>query len=102
MKTKPYGMIFQDCRRRAKFDPPLPPNIACGRVMVNRGDFVIADTIEVAVVPIQRAEDVRQLAKDRPSASQTAAAITRIHHVSLPASYSNTPQALARERPRPL
>ena len=32
---------------------------------VNPGDFVIADTIGVTVIPLQKAEEVLRLAKER-------------------------------------
>ena len=45
--------------------------VACGGVLVHPGDFVIADTIGVAVVPLGRAEEVIELARDQAEREQT-------------------------------
>jgi len=39
--------------------------ITCGGVLVNPGDFVIADTIGIAVVPLGRAEEVLEKAREQ-------------------------------------
>jgi regulator of RNase E activity RraA len=39
--------------------------IACGGVLVNPGDFIIADLMGVVVVPLQRAEEVARLAGEQ-------------------------------------
>jgi regulator of RNase E activity RraA len=39
--------------------------IACGGVAVNPGDFIVADLMGVVVIPITRAEEVVQLAKEQ-------------------------------------
>ena len=44
---------------------PLNQPIVCGGVTVNAGDVVIADEEGIAIVPIDRAEDVYQIAKAR-------------------------------------
>ena len=44
--------------------------IACGGVPVSPGDFVIADTIGVTVVPLGRAEEVLELAREQAQREQ--------------------------------
>lgn len=44
--------------------------ISCGGTLVNPGDFVIADTIGVAVVPFERAAEILQLARDQAAREQ--------------------------------
>ena len=44
--------------------------IACGGVPVRPGDFVVADTIGVVVVPMEKAESVLQLAKEQADREQ--------------------------------
>lgn len=39
--------------------------IACGGIVVNPGDFIVADTIGVVVVPLAKAEEVLTLAKEQ-------------------------------------
>jgi 4-hydroxy-4-methyl-2-oxoglutarate aldolase len=39
--------------------------IACGGVIVRPGDFIVADTIGIAVVPIDRAEEFLKLAEEQ-------------------------------------
>lgn len=39
--------------------------IACGGVVVNPGDFIVADTIGVTVVPLAKADEVLRLAKEQ-------------------------------------
>jgi len=44
--------------------------IACGGVAVRPGDFIVADTIGVAVVPLERAEEVVELAREQAEREQ--------------------------------
>lgn len=44
--------------------------ISCGGTVVNPGDFVIADTIGVAVVPFDRAAEILELARDQAAREQ--------------------------------
>ncbi|MES2666914.1 MAG: RraA family protein [Pseudomonadota bacterium] len=39
--------------------------IACGGVVVNPGDFIVADLMGVVVIPLARAEEVVRLARDQ-------------------------------------
>jgi 4-hydroxy-4-methyl-2-oxoglutarate aldolase len=39
--------------------------IACGGVRVNPGDFIVADTIGVTVVPLAKAEEIIELAREQ-------------------------------------
>ncbi len=39
--------------------------IACGGVVVNPGDFIVADLMGVVVIPLERAEEVVRLAKEQ-------------------------------------
>jgi len=45
-------------------------SIACGGVTVNPGDLIVADTIGVTVVPLQRAEEVLRLAREQAQREQ--------------------------------
>ena len=45
--------------------------ITCGGVVVQPGDFVVADTIGVAVVPLAKAEDILQLAREQAEREQS-------------------------------
>jgi regulator of RNase E activity RraA len=54
--------------RREELSINVP--IACGGVTVNPGDFVIADTIGVTVIPLQKAEEVLRLAKEQAEREQ--------------------------------
>ena len=40
--------------------------IQCGGVVVNPGDFVVADLMGITVVPLEKAEEVVKLARNRP------------------------------------
>ena len=42
----------------------------CGGVVVQPGDFVVADTIGVAVVPIAKAEEILELAREQADREQ--------------------------------
>ena len=44
--------------------------IACGGVVVRPGDFVVADEIGVAVVPLERAEEILELAREQAEREQ--------------------------------
>ena len=44
--------------------------IACGGVVVNPGDFIVADTIGIAVVPLAKAEEVVELAREQAAREQ--------------------------------
>jgi regulator of RNase E activity RraA len=39
--------------------------IACGCVFVNPGDFIVADTIGIAVIPLEKADEILTLAKEQ-------------------------------------
>jgi regulator of RNase E activity RraA len=39
--------------------------IACGGVVVNPGDFIVADLMGVVVIPLERADEVVRLAKEQ-------------------------------------
>ena len=45
--------------------------VACGGVLVQPGDFVVADTIGVAVIPLGKAEEVVELARQQAEREQT-------------------------------
>ena len=49
--------------------------IACGGVLVNPGDFVVADEIGVAVIPLERAEEVVKAAREQAEREQTTRAL---------------------------
>jgi regulator of RNase E activity RraA len=44
--------------------------ISCGGVQVNPGDFVVADTIGVTVIPLARAEEVLEQAREQAEREQ--------------------------------
>lgn len=44
--------------------------IACGGVVVNPGDFIVADTNAVVVIPLERAEEMLQLALEQADREQ--------------------------------
>jgi regulator of RNase E activity RraA len=44
--------------------------VACGGVLVRPGDFVVADTIGVAVVPLEKAEELVALAQEQAEREQ--------------------------------
>jgi hypothetical protein len=52
----PRGTHTMFSNRKEELSINVP--IACGGVTVNPGDFIIADTIGVTVVPLQRAEEI--------------------------------------------
>ena len=44
--------------------------VTCGGVVVQPGDFIVADTIGVAVVPIAKAEEILELAREQAEREQ--------------------------------
>jgi regulator of RNase E activity RraA len=44
--------------------------IACGGVVVHPGDFIVADTIGVAVIPLSKAEEILELAREQAEREQ--------------------------------
>ena len=44
--------------------------IACGGVLVSPGHFIVADTIGVAVVPLAKAEEVVEFAREQANGSR--------------------------------
>jgi 4-hydroxy-4-methyl-2-oxoglutarate aldolase len=44
--------------------------IACGGVVVNPGDFIVADAIGIAVVPLAKAEEIVELAREQAAREQ--------------------------------
>ena len=45
--------------------------IACGGVTVRPGDFIVADTIGVTVVPLAKAEEIVELAREQAEREET-------------------------------
>lgn len=64
----PRGTHTMFSNRKEELSINVP--IACGGVTVNPGDFIIADTIGVTVVPLQHAEDVLRLAREQAEREQ--------------------------------
>lgn len=48
--------------------------IACGGVVVNPGDFIVADLMGVVVIPLARAEEVVRLAREQADREETTRA----------------------------
>jgi regulator of RNase E activity RraA len=44
--------------------------IACGGIIVNPGDFIVADSIGVTVVPRQNAKEILKLAREQAEREQ--------------------------------
>ncbi|MEJ1933954.1 hypothetical protein WDZ92_27470, partial [Nostoc sp. NIES-2111] len=44
--------------------------VSCGGVVVSPGDFIVADVIGVAVVPLARAEEILDLAHEQAEREQ--------------------------------
>ncbi len=44
--------------------------VACGGILVHPGDFIVADTIGIAVVPLGKAEEVVELAREQAEREQ--------------------------------
>jgi regulator of RNase E activity RraA len=44
--------------------------VTCGGVVVRAGDFIVADTIGVTVVPLEKAEEVLELAREQADREQ--------------------------------
>ncbi|SHO61671.1 Regulator of RNase E activity RraA [Pseudoxanthobacter soli DSM 19599] len=51
--------------------------IACGGVVVNPGDFIVADLMGVVVVPLARAEEVVQLASEQATREEQTRALVK-------------------------
>jgi regulator of RNase E activity RraA len=64
----PRGTHTMFSNRKEELSINVP--IACGGIAVSPGDFVIADTIGVTVVPLARAEDVLKMAKEQADREQ--------------------------------
>jgi regulator of RNase E activity RraA len=64
----PRGTHTMFSSRKEELSINVP--IACGGVAVNPGDFVIADTIGVTVVPLLKAEEILALAKEQAEREQ--------------------------------
>ena len=64
----PRGTHTMFSSRKEELSINVP--IACGGVTVNPGDFVVADTIGVTVIPLQKAEEVLRLAKEQAEREQ--------------------------------
>jgi 4-hydroxy-4-methyl-2-oxoglutarate aldolase len=64
----PRGTHTMFSSRKEELSINVP--IACGGVTVNPGDFVVADTIGVTVVPLQKAEEILKLAKEQAEREQ--------------------------------
>ena len=64
----PRGTHTMFSSRKEELSINVP--IACGGITVNPGDFVIADTIGVTVVPLQKAEEILALAKEQAAREQ--------------------------------
>src|SRR5687767_4719843 len=64
----PRGTHTMFSNRKEELSINVP--IACGGVTVNPGDLIIADTIGVTVVPLQRAEHILELAKEQAEREQ--------------------------------
>jgi 4-hydroxy-4-methyl-2-oxoglutarate aldolase len=64
----PRGTHTMFSSRKEELSINVP--IACGGVTVNPGDFVIADTIGVTVVPLSKAEEILALAKEQADREQ--------------------------------
>jgi regulator of RNase E activity RraA len=45
--------------------------IACGGVVVNPGDLIVADTIGIAVIPFEKADEILTLAKEQAEREET-------------------------------
>jgi regulator of RNase E activity RraA len=64
----PRGTHTMFSNRKEELSINVP--IACGGITVNPGDFIIADTIGVTVVPLQHAEDILGLAREQAEREQ--------------------------------
>ena len=45
--------------------------VSCGGVVVNPGDFIVADTIGIAVIPLEKADEILTLAKEQADREET-------------------------------
>ena len=59
----PHGTHTMFSERREELSINVP--IACGGVVVNPGDFIVADLMGVVVVPLESAEEVVRLAQEQ-------------------------------------
>jgi len=59
----PRGTHTMFSERREELSINVP--IACGGVVVNPGDFIVADLMGVVVVPLESAEEVVRLAQEQ-------------------------------------
>jgi regulator of RNase E activity RraA len=64
----PRGTHTMFSARKEELSINVP--VACGGVLVKPGDFVVADTIGVAVVPLEKAEEIVKLAREQAEREQ--------------------------------
>src|SRR5919106_2694075 len=65
----PRGTHTMFSSRKEELSINVP--VACGGVVVQPGDFVVADTIGVTVIPLGKAEEVVALAREQAEREQT-------------------------------
>ncbi|HET9664259.1 MAG TPA: RraA family protein [Burkholderiales bacterium] len=64
----PRGTHTMFSNRKEELSINVP--IACGGITVHPGDFIIADTIGVTVVPLPRSDEILQLAREQADREQ--------------------------------
>jgi regulator of RNase E activity RraA len=64
----PRGTHTMFSQRKEELSINVP--VACGGVVVRPGDFIVADTIGVAVIPLERAEEMLDLAAEQAEREQ--------------------------------